>query len=197
VLPEFHGIPVMIMASHADRDGLQNSAADGILLKPVKESYLVRSLQKLFSPDGAGQAVQETAPMVAGVSAPGRGRILLAEDNLVNQKVAALTLGKLGYEVDIVANGRAAIEALGMHLYDLVLMDCQMPEMDGFEATRAIRAGSASWNRIPIVALTANALPGEREKCLAVGMNGYLTKPFNRDVLTKLLNEWVLVGQDI
>jgi CheY-like chemotaxis protein len=166
---------------------------DGILPKPVRESHLLRSLQRLFSPDGYGQTTHETAPTAAGASLQGRGKILLAEDNLVNQKVAALTLRKLGYDVDIAANGRAAIEALDEHLYDLVLMDCQMPEMDGFEATRAIRARRAGWSRIPIIAVTANALPGEREKCLAAGMNGYLTKPFNREALARILNEWCKV----
>ena len=191
-LPEFNGIPVVIMASHADRDSLRGSGADGILLKPVKESQLARLLGSLFVPDGSRQTANETAPAIADVPAGGRGKILLAEDNLVNQRVAALTLRKLGYEVDFVGNGKAAIEALDEQVYDLVLMDCQMPEMDGFEATRAIRASGAAWKRIPIIALTANALPGEREKCLGVGMNGYVTKPFNREVLTKTLDEWVL-----
>jgi signal transduction histidine kinase/DNA-binding response OmpR family regulator/streptogramin lyase len=197
-LPDFQGIiPVLIMASHADRETVPNNAVDGFLLKPVKESHLVRALHKLFSPEGSEQIAHETAPQVGGVTLSGRGKILLAEDNLVNQKVAALTLRNLGYEVDIVANGREALAALDEHPYILVLMDCQMPEMDGFEATRAIRAHGAGSNKIPIIALTANALPGEREKCLAAGMNGYLTKPFNRDVLTKILDEWAPVSSGL
>src|SRR5437899_8458055 len=104
-------------------------------------------------------------------------RILLAEDNLVNQQVATAMLVKRGHQVDVVGNGREAVDAIGTHDYDLVLMDIQMPEMDGFAATQAIRALPRG-RSLPIIALTAHALSGERERCLERGMTGYLAKPF-------------------
>jgi len=120
-------------------------------------------------------------------------RILVAEDNLVNQRVARAMINKLGYQVDIVANGQETIEALRLIPYDLVLMDCQMPEMDGFEATRLIRSGESKvLNRsIPIIAMTASAMSGDREKCLHAGMNDFIAKPVRKEELAEMFGSWL------
>jgi two-component system, sensor histidine kinase and response regulator len=120
--------------------------------------------------------------------------VLVAEDNPINQQVAAAILANLGCLVDLVSDGRQALEALSDRHYDLVLMDCQMPEMDGYAASRAIRAGEASSEsaaHIPIIALTANAMNGDRELCLAAGMDDYLPKPFGQEELQEALAKWL------
>ena len=114
-------------------------------------------------------------------------RILLAEDNPVNRRMAVLMLKKLGYNADSVANGREVLQALERQSYDLILMDVQMPEMDGLEATKEIRKLWPSGGP-RIVALTAHAIAGDREKCLGVGMDGYLCKPINMEELKAVLN---------
>jgi PAS domain S-box-containing protein len=130
---------------------------------------------------------------LAGVKAlPTSKRILIAEDNAVNQKVALGYIQKLGYRCDAVGNGLEAIHALEEHAYDLVLMDCQMPEMDGYEATQAIRSRThAAFSHIPIVAMTANAVKGDRERCLEAGMNDYITKPIKLRELSVALKRWL------
>jgi CheY-like chemotaxis protein len=124
-------------------------------------------------------------------------RILVAEDNPVNQQVARGILRKLGLSVDIAANGREAVEAVCRQNYDLVLMDVQMPEMDGYTATRLIRdSGYPVRNpQIPIIALTAHAMQGEREKCIAAGMDDYLPKPFSIQALSDTLLKWLLASR--
>jgi len=115
-------------------------------------------------------------------------RILMAEDNVINQRVGKLILQRAGFDIDLVADGNEALEAHRRHPYDVILMDCQMPIMDGFEASRSIRQ-----LEIPqpvIIAVTANALVGEREKCLSAGMNDYLSKPFQADQLVSLVKKW-------
>ena len=133
----------------------------------------------------AGRAAAE--PARSGV------RILLAEDNFINQRVAQNLLKKLGYQADLVVNGLEACRALEAVDYDLVLMDCMMPTMDGFESTARIRdAGSNVLNhRVPVVAMTANAMQGDREKCLGAGMNDYLAKPVKQEELALILERWL------
>jgi PAS domain S-box-containing protein len=118
-------------------------------------------------------------------------KLLLVEDNPVNQRVALAVLGKLGYQADLAGNGAEAVTATAARPYDLVLMDCQMPVMDGFEATRRIREGQAGSRRIPILAMTANAMQGDRERCLQAGMDDYLPKPVTLDALRVALQRWL------
>jgi CheY-like chemotaxis protein/HPt (histidine-containing phosphotransfer) domain-containing protein len=120
--------------------------------------------------------------------------VLVAEDNQVNQKVVARMIGQLGHRVDLVANGLEAVEAYGRGGYDLILMDCRMPEMDGFEATRSIRraeADAGEGRRVPIVALTANALASDRERCRRAGMDDHLAKPVRLDDVRTLIDRWL------
>ena len=128
-------------------------------------------------------------------SAKRKIRILVAEDNPVNQKVAQAMLKKMGLRADVVANGQEAVNALQIIPYDLVLMDCQMPEMDGFEATRTIRQrGSKALNpEIPIIAMTAFTMRGDRDKCIKAGMSDFIAKPVQQKGLTELLARWLAI----
>ncbi len=119
------------------------------------------------------------------------GKVLLAEDNKVNQLVATNMLKKLGIAHDMVAHGQAVLDVLNQHTYDLILMDCQMPIMDGFIATETIRAQESSEQHIPIVALTANAMKGDKERCLAAGMDDYMSKPFTQAILYQTLSRYL------
>lgn len=115
-------------------------------------------------------------------------RILMAEDNAINQRVGKLILQRAGFKIDLVADGSEAVAAHQANPYDLILMDCQMPTMDGFEASRRIR--QLDGKQPVIVAVTANALLGERERCLEAGMNDYLSKPFQAEQLVAVVKKW-------
>ncbi|MBC7531774.1 MAG: response regulator [Oligoflexus sp.] len=120
-------------------------------------------------------------------------RILVAEDNASNQKIAIKVLERMGLHVHVVANGLEVLNALDSIPFDLVLMDCQMPELDGYEATRRIRSHpTLPRTNIPIVAMTANAITGDRERCLAAGMNDYISKPVKFDGLYSVLSRWLI-----
>ena len=154
--------------------------------RPLSRKALYQSLQHLLQHD------DDEALSVPPSSQPTehRARILLVEDNPVNQLVAKGMLSKLGCDVAVAAHGGEALSQLEQQDFDLVLMDCNMPVMDGYEASRQIRQ-SERWPDLPIVALTANAMPEERERCRAAGMNDYLAKPFRREELETLLDTWV------
>ena len=160
---------------------------DRIVTKPAKTIVLVRALAELTQGGGPSIAAGDGAPLALALSDM---RILLAEDNPVNQKLATRLLQRLGAEVQVAANGLEAVQALRTADFDAVLMDCQMPEMDGYEATRQIRSTEAPVRNpnIPVIALTAHALATDRTRCLAAGMNDYLTKPINPIALQQALS---------
>jgi signal transduction histidine kinase/ActR/RegA family two-component response regulator len=137
--------------------------------------------------------VPAPATLPSGAAPVGASRVLLVEDNFVNQRVAVYMLSKLGHRVEVAKHGREAIDMLGKSAYDLVLMDCQMPEMDGFEATRVIRDRTSAVldHEIPVVAMTANAFPEDRARALACGMNDFMAKPVERSVLASMLEKWL------
>ena len=169
------------------------------LSKPVRQLRLRECLLAVMSapveerPHPAQVAPGATAQSASNGSSAARGRVLVAEDNAVNQKVATRMLAKLGYHADLVANGVEAVEAVQRVRYDMVLMDCQMPEMDGFTATAAIREREAMRGevRLPIIAMTANAMQGDRDRCLEAGMDDYVAKPVKVTDLEAVLMRWL------
>ncbi len=155
------------------------------LARPLARNALYHTLRRTLQ----GEA-NAPLPHEVSLAQERRARILLVEDNPVNQLVAKGMLAKLGCQVQVAAQGAEALEFLEQETFDLVLMDCNMPVMDGYEASRRIRQ-SGRWPELPIVALTANAMPEERERCRAAGMNDYLAKPFRREELLALIDHWV------
>jgi CheY-like chemotaxis protein len=173
----------------------QRAGIAAMLTKPVRQSHLLSCLLSVMgvterpalpSPDGDRRA---EAPALL------HARVLVVEDNVVNQKVAVRLLEKLGCRVDVAANGLEAVELFAELVYDVVFMDCQMPEMDGFEATRMIRQREASSGQhVPIVAMTANAMQGDSEQCLAAGMDDYLSKPVSFEALATAARKWAVAS---
>ena len=189
-------VMITSLGRRGDAARLEQIGFSGYLSKPFRQSQLRECLalvmgrqDRLQTRPASGLVTRHTVKETRKNNA----HILLAEDNSTNQLVALKILEKLGYRADIVANGREAIDALTRTTYDLVLMDCQMPEMDGFEASRRIRRGEAGASRsgIPIIALTAYAMKGDRERCLGAGMNDYLAKPIQPEALAGILERWL------
>ncbi|WP_305516110.1 response regulator [Pseudomonas sp. PD9R] len=156
--------------------------------RPLARNALYQTLRRILQPET--NTLNDTP--IDTLSPQRRGRVLLVEDNPVNQLVAKGMLGKLGCDVTVAAHGAEALDQLEHKEFDLVLMDCNMPVMDGYEASRQIRR-SGRWPQLPIVALTANAMSEERERCRAAGMSDYLAKPFRREELAALLDVWIPV----
>ena len=148
------------------------------LTKPIKQADLLNQICRVLERDVSRPEAASPSTAVAATEAIRPAKILLAEDNIVNQRVAVGLLRRRGHHVTVANNGLEAVELFGRETFDLVLMDVQMPEMDGFEAVAAIRAAERTRGvRTPVIALTAHAMSGDRERCLAAGMDGYLTKP--------------------
>ena len=179
---------------------LKAASIDSYLVKPVKQSRLYDSVAEAISSARAGTAATRPRPSPPAATAgpvPTRVKILVAEDNVVNQKVALAQLKKLGHTADAVGNGLEALSALVQVPYDVIFMDCQMPEMDGYAATQGIRRHEAaaiisgrSSTPVHIIAMTANAMQGDREKCLAVGMDDYISKPVREAEIRAALERW-------
>ena len=210
--PNLRDTVVMVMATSV---GLRGNAARmkaigvaAYLTKPIKQSQLYECLGAALGEAQLPPDTERERPLVTPQPVPSqdrrKARILIAEDNAVNQMVAVSILRKFGYRADVVANGHEALKALETIPYDLVLMDCQMPEMDGYEATQRIRQAEASersragepgpGTHLPVIAMTANALKGDREKCLQAGMDDFVTKPVNPQLLIHALEVWLPKG---
>jgi len=181
---------------------LEGASIDACLVKPVRNSQLLNTLVNTWSKQldriSQGRALQHLEAATAAPARPtfaGRFaglsiRVLVVEDNVVNQKVASRLLERLGLRADVAANGREAIHMLDLLPYDLVFMDCQMPEMNGFEATREIRRVESQARHVTIIAMTAEALAGSRDACLEAGMDDFVTKPVKLEDLVALVTKW-------
>ena len=182
-----------------DKGEVERAGIAATLCKPVRQSQLYNCLATLMGVSVETQLVNDRS---LEPKAQWDIRALVAEDNVVNQKVAALMLEKLGCRVDIAANGLEVLEAVDRLPYDVIFMDCQMPEMDGYEATRAIRKKedlknseittlNSQQSHTPIIAMTASALRGDRQTCLDAGMDDYLSKPVKSEALIAMLQKWM------
>jgi two-component system sensor histidine kinase/response regulator len=186
---------LVLLTSSGKRGDAREARQAGIeayLTKPVRLSSLYDCLAAVtgMEPDATSSRVV-TRHTIAEMRARTRAHVLVVEDNPVNQKVASRMLEKLGHRVDVVSNGLEAVDAVGRIPYAAVLMDCQMPEMDGFEASMRIRRLNFERSQIPIIAMTAGAMQGDREKCLAAGMNDYVSKPVTLEELAAVLDQWL------
>ncbi len=188
-------IMVKSLGQQGDAAILKQIGFSGYLTKPIRQSQLYNCIVLVL--ERSHQILEASSGIITrhtvAECVKHGARILLAEDNIINQKVAQVMLNKLGYKADVVANGREAVRALELINYDLVLMDCQMPVMNGFEATAVVRdPGSKALNHaVPIIAMTANAMAGDRDECIEAGMNDYLSKPVKKVELAAVLEKWL------
>lgn len=180
-----HPLPLVLLTTSSREPTLfppLNTQVRGFLLKPVSQERLVNLLQELWQPPTPAHPPQTAKPEVHPL------RILLAEDNVVNQKVALGQLRQLGYQADVANNGVEVLKLLEHYTYDIILMDCQMPDLDGYETSRRIR--QLALPQPVIIALTAHVMKDDRDKCLAAGMDDYLSKPIDRELLGTALHQW-------
>ena len=190
--PRVRSVKLLLLSSLGDQLNaatLEDCGIENCLIKPIKKSrlqeVLTNSIERIEPQQRRSTSSTTTKPKSS------RLRILVAEDNIVNQKVAVGQLTKLGYTADVAANGLEVLRAIEAIPYQLILMDCQMPEMDGYEATRRVRKhNKKTRTKTIIVAMTANAMQGDREKCLAAGMDDYIAKPIRLDALRATIAKW-------
>jgi CheY-like chemotaxis protein/HPt (histidine-containing phosphotransfer) domain-containing protein len=190
--PDTKALPLVMLTSLGRRDPLPSGVEfAAYLTKPIRPSQLYDALVGIFAPRRAPQKVSRPEPRPRRADGDRHDvRLLLAEDNAVNQRVALLVLEKLGYRADVAGDGREVLQALERQPYDIVLMDVQMPEMDGLEATRQIRSRWPGPEGPRIVAMTAGATEADREACLAAGMDDFVSKPIRQEELAAALDRW-------
>jgi two-component system sensor histidine kinase/response regulator len=192
-LPGQQSIPLMLLTSAPIGLNRDERAATGVrryLNKPVRRKELLSAVSSTLIPTEECPDATVSVKFIPPIRP--YGRILLVEDIATNRDVALAMLAAIGLEATVAKNGRQAVDLVSAQEFDLVLMDCQMPVLDGFEATALIRQLTCAWgSRMPIVALTANALAGDEQKCLAAGMNGFLAKPFTMAGLKAVLLQWL------
>jgi len=184
-------LPLLLLTSLSDTGSAiaDRRLFSGVLSKPVRSAELESSVARALGESGRGATSDAEATSIV-IAAHEPRRLLIAEDNPINQEVLLGALQNLGYAADVVNNGRLAVEAWQRNVYPLILMDCQMPVLDGHEAARQIRQLENDGERVAIIAVTAHALAGEREKALAAGMDDYVTKPLNTRLLREALERW-------
>jgi two-component system sensor histidine kinase/response regulator len=189
---QLEGIVVVMLTSDrqpGDLDRCRELQVAAHLIKPVRQAHLRQALAVAAGQRAETSAASAKPRAVAVAAEADRLRVLVAEDNVVNQKLARAMLARLGHDCVLASDGREAIAEWGAGGYDVIFMDVQMPDLDGFDATREIRrleAGSGS--RVPIVAMTAHAMPGDRERCLVAGMDDYVTKPISLTEIARVLS---------
>ncbi|HET7419628.1 MAG TPA: response regulator [Candidatus Dormibacteraeota bacterium] len=190
--PSLRDVGIILLTS-AGRSDVKVPGVDAELVKPVRPSQLFDALQSLL----AGHTPEvETAESIHPAATRG-ARILVVDDNAANQKVATRMVERLGYRADVAATGGEAVTMVGRGHYDAVLMDCQMPEVDGYEASRQIRHNERGGRHVPIIAMTADAGSGERERCLAAGMDDYVSKPVKLHVVAAVLERWLATREAV
>jgi len=195
VLKDVRIIVLTSIGQRGDAAHLEALGCSGYLLKPVRQHMLFEALEAVLGRKEESEPILITRHLLAEQKQHSNQHILLAEDNSINQKLAVILLNKAGYSVDAVENGLQVIEKVKDGKYNAILMDVQMPEMDGFEATRRIREWETDRHQhIPIIAMTAHAMKGDRERCLAAGMDDYVSKPLEIRILLGVLDRWLQVS---
>ena len=198
--PRIRETPIVLVTAigrrKSDIEFFKSEGIDAFVMKPVRRAQLTSAVSRVMR----RTPVEDSGPPLSGqpeAAALQKRQILVVEDNVVNQKVAVGQLRSLGYDADVVGSGAEAIEIIGKQPYDLILLDCQMPDIDGYDVARTIRSMESGKPRIPIVAMTAHTMPGEREKCIAAGMDDYLAKPVSIQRLSSVLVRWVGAREEV
>jgi CheY-like chemotaxis protein len=200
-------VMLVTVGQRGDANTVSEAGYSAYLVKPVSPSQLFDALSTLWATHSQGISTELITRHTIAESRAAKevslktgdrrisAHVLVVEDNLINQKVAVRMLEKIGCRVDVAANGAEALRKAAQSPFDVIFMDCQMPEMDGYKATAAIRCSEGRSRHTPIVAMTAHAMQGDRERCLQAGMDDYLPKPVRKEAFSEILQKWAFVPE--